>query len=144
MRFLGTFDLRLDEKGRFILPAKWRNALPEGLVILKGQDRCLYGMAESEFDDMTSAVTSAPISDKRSRDHARTLFSTASDQTPDKQGRLTVPPDLQAYAGLTRECTLVGSGTRFEIWDSEAWRRFLPDAEQQYSALDERRSAVPS
>ena len=45
----------------------------------------------------------------------------ASDETPDKQGRVTVPPDLRAYAALSKDCVVVGAGTRVEVWDAEAW-----------------------
>jgi len=135
--FLGTHSPRLDEKGRLILPAKFRDELAEGLVITKGQERCLYMRPLAEFARITEQMRQAPVTSKAARDYMRVFFAGASDEQPDKQGRITIPPALRSYAGLTRDCVVIGANTRVEIWDAQAWDSYLADQEQAFSDLSE-------
>ena len=135
--FLGTHSPRLDEKGRLILPAKYRDKLAGGLVVTRGQERCLYVFPMSEFQRITDTARIAPTSSKAARDYLRLLLSGASDEVPDKQGRLSIPATLRDYAGLDRECTVIGAGSRLEIWDSAAWTTYLEATEQAYADTSE-------
>jgi MraZ protein len=135
--FLGTYSPRLDEKGRLFLPAKFRDELAGGLVITKGQERCLYVFSAPEFARLTERLREAPLTAKGARDYSRVFFASAHDDVPDKQGRVTVPPSLREYAGLTRDCTVIGANTRVEIWDSAAWQDYLAGQEEQFSTLSE-------
>jgi len=135
--FLGTHSPRLDEKGRLFLPAKFRDELAEGIVITKGQERCLYVWPMAEFRRVTEAMSAAPVTQKTVRDYSRVFFASASDEVPDKQGRITVPPSLREYAGLTRDCVVIGANTRVEVWDAAAWEAYLADREQAFADLEE-------
>jgi MraZ protein len=135
--FLGTHTPRLDEKGRLILPAKYRDELAEGVVITKGQERCLYVWPLAEFTRVTTAMRDAQMSGKTLRDHSRVLFASASDEVPDKQGRITVPPALRQYAALDRDCVVIGANTRMEIWDAAAWETYLTAQEDSFSDASE-------
>ena len=135
--FLGTHTPRLDEKGRLFLPAKYREELAGRLVITKGQERCLYVFPEAEFGRITEALRNAPVTSKGVRDYSRVFFASASDEVPDKQGRITVPPGLREYAGLSRDCVVIGANTRLEIWDAQAWDAYLADQEEAFSAASE-------
>jgi MraZ protein len=135
--FLGTHAPRLDEKGRLILPAKYRDELAEGVVITKGQERCLYVWPLAEFTRVTNAMRDAQMSGKTLRDHSRVLFASASDEVPDKQGRVTVPPALRQYAGLDRDCVVIGANSRMEIWDAAAWEAYLAAQEESFSDASE-------
>jgi MraZ protein len=135
--FLGTHSPRLDDKGRLFLPAKYREELSGGLVITKGQERCLYVFPLAEFQRITEALRAAPVTAKAVRDYSRVFFASASDELPDKQGRITIPPALRGYAGLDRDCVVIGANTRLEIWDSQAWETYLEQSEQQFSDLSE-------
>lgn len=135
--FLGTHTPRLDDKGRLILPAKFRDELAEGLVVTKGQERCLYVWPIAEFGRITEQMRLAPVTSKGPRDFMRVLFAGASDEVPDKQGRITIPPALRAYAGLERDCVVIGANSRVEVWDAEAWDRYLAAQEQAFSDLSE-------
>lgn len=135
--FLGTHSPRLDDKGRLFLPAKYRDELAGGVVITKGQERCLYVFPEAEFQRITEALRTAPVTAKAVRDYSRVFFASASDEIPDKQGRITIPPGLRSYAGLTRDCTVIGANTRLEIWDSAAWESYLERQEPAFSELSE-------
>jgi transcriptional regulator MraZ len=135
--FLGTHSPRLDDKGRLFLPAKYREELSGGLVITKGQERCLYVFPMAEFQRITEALRAAPVTAKAVRDYSRVFFASASDELPDKQGRITIPPALRTYAGLGRDCAVIGANTRLEIWDAQAWETYLEQSEQQFSDLSE-------
>lgn len=135
--FLGTYSPRLDEKGRLILPAKYREELAEGLVLTRGQERCLYVFSVREFERVHEQLRAAPLSSKQARDYIRVFLSGASDEVPDKQGRVTIPPPLRDYAGLGRELAVIGAGTRAEIWDARAWNDYLNEKEAVFSETEE-------
>jgi MraZ protein len=135
--FLGTHAPRLDEKGRLILPAKYREELAGGVVITKGQERCLYVFPQEEFTRITEALRTAPVTAKSVRDYSRVFFASASDELPDKQGRITLPVALRAYAGLQRDCVVIGANTRLEIWDADAWTSYLTEQEDAFSDASE-------
>ena len=135
--FLGTHHPRLDEKGRLFLPAKFRDALAPGLVITRGQERCLYVLPNQEFARLYAQMRQAPVTSKAARDYQRLFLSGASSEMPDKQGRVTVPQPLRDYAGLTRDCVVIGAGPRLEVWDADAWTTYLADREDAFSELSE-------
>ena len=135
--FLGTHAPRLDEKGRLFLPAKYRDDLAGGVVITKGQERCLYVFPHDEFGRITEALRAAPVTAKAVRDYSRVFFASASDETPDKTGRITVPPSLREYAGLQRDCIVIGANTRLEIWDAAAWEAYEAQQNEAFSAASE-------
>lgn len=135
--FLGTHSPRLDEKGRLILPAKFRDELSDGLVLTRGQERCIYVFSQREFEKVHEQMREAPISSRQARDYIRVFLSGASDEVPDKQGRVTIPPALRTYAGLDRELAVIGAGSRAEIWDATAWNDYLEEKETAFSETDE-------
>ena len=130
---LGTYRPKLDDKGRLLLPAKFRPHLSAGLVMTRGQDRCLFIFPMHEFSKMYQKIRSAPVTSKEARDYQRVLLSGASDETPDKQGRISIPGVLKEYAGLNREVVVIGAGTRIEVWDALAWDQYLDANETKYS-----------
>jgi len=135
--FLGTHEPRLDEKGRLILPAKFREELSPGLVITKGQERCLYVFPAQEFLEITQTLKQAPVTAKSARDYMRVMFAGAHDEIPDRQGRITIPQGLRTYAGLEKECVVIGANTRVEIWDNKSWNAYLADREKGFAEVSE-------
>jgi MraZ protein len=135
--FLGTHEPKLDEKGRLILPAKFREELATGLVITKGQERCLYVFPQNEFLTITETLRQAPVTQKAARDYSRVMFAGAHDEIPDRQGRVTIPQSLREYASLEKECVVIGANTRVEIWDSKAWNSYLADREKNFADVSE-------
>ncbi len=134
--FLGTFPMRLDEKHRLILPAKYRPDLGQGLVMTRGQERCVYVFPQPAFEQVVTNLNAAPLSNRAARDYARMLLSGAQDEIPDKQGRVTVSPLLRNYANLTREVSVLGVGERLEIWDAGMWAEQQAAAEQPFADRD--------
>jgi len=139
--FLGTHTPRLDDKGRLFLPAKFRERLAAGLVVTRGHERCLYIFPMEEFVRRAEAMRAAPMTSKVARDYQRLFLSGASDEIPDKQGRVTIPPTLRVYAGLTRDCTVIGAGPHLELWDATAWDAYLASTEQAFS--DQAEEVIP-
>ena len=135
--FLGTYTPRLDDKGRLILPAKFRAQLAPGLVMTRGQERCLFLLPMDEFRRMHDQIRQAPVTSKKARDYLRVFLSGASDELPDKQGRISIPPMLRTYAGLDREVAVIGAGSRVEVWDLGAWESYLAEQEAGYAETAE-------
>lgn len=131
--FLGTYTPRLDDKGRLILPAKFRGQLAPGLVITRGQEHCLFVLPLEEFRQMNDRIRQAPVTSKQGRDYQRVFLSGASDELPDKQGRISIPAQLRTYAGLDRDVAVIGAGSRVEIWDLAAWETYLAEQEAGYA-----------
>ena len=118
--FLGEFHHSLDEKGRVILPSKFRDPLSRGAIISKG-DGCLFIYILEEFETVANEVREKAKLSPQAREAARSFFAGASDATPDKQGRLTLPMPLRKYASLKKEVTVLGVYSRIEIWDDNTW-----------------------
>lgn len=135
--FLGTHQLRMDEKGRIALPVRFREKLADGLVMAKGQERCVTVYPQAYFDRKSEELSRAPATSPKVRDYTRLLFASADDPTPDKQGRVVVNADLRTYADLDRDCVAIGANSYVELWNARAWAAFLADREPQFARLEE-------
>ncbi|MBO0867235.1 MAG: division/cell wall cluster transcriptional repressor MraZ [Micromonosporaceae bacterium] len=135
--FLGTHTPRLDEKGRLILPARFRDELAGGVVITKGQERCLYVFPAPEFQRIAEELQKAPVTNKAARAYSRVFFAGAHDEVPDRQGRVSIPAHLRDYAALDRELVVIGASTRVEIWDKQSWDSYLNDSEDAFASIEE-------
>ncbi|MDO5501952.1 MAG: division/cell wall cluster transcriptional repressor MraZ [Actinomycetia bacterium] len=135
--FLGTYTPRLDAKGRLFLPAKFRDELDAGVVITRGHEKSLVIYPAAEFEVHATRAMAMPTTNKRARNFARLLLSGAADQTPDAQGRISIPTHLREYAGINRDITITGMGNHLEVWDSAAWNEFVAAAEEEYSNQEE-------
>ncbi len=135
--FLGTYAPKLDDKGRIILPAKFWDELEAGIVVTRGQERCLFVYSTREFEELHERIRQAPVTSKKSRDYLRLFLSGAHSEVPDKQHRVTIPAMLRAYAGLDRELTVIGAGNHAEIWDTDAWNDYYAEQENSFSEITE-------
>jgi len=135
--FLGTHTPRLDDKGRLILPARFREELAGGVVITKGQERCLYVFPPAEFRRIAEQLQNQPVTHKAARAYGRVFFASAYDEVPDKQGRVTIPGHLRDYAGLDRDVAVIGASSRVEIWDAQAWEAYVASNEDEFATIEE-------
>ena len=119
---LGEFQHSLDAKGRVILPVRFRDQLEGGAVMARALDGCLAVYPLSEFDRLSHKLQEVRERGPRERQAARSFFSGAVEITPDKQGRVAVPPHLREYAHLERDVTVTGSFDHIEIWNAEQFR----------------------
>lgn len=136
--FLGIHTPRLDDKGRLILPARFRDELGERIVVTKGPDRCVtiypYAVFKERILDRLTAGSSASRNVRHLR---RALLAHASTETVDRQGRVTIPPALRHWAGLDRDCAVIGQGSYLEVWDSAAFAAVEASSDDVLDALDE-------
>lgn len=130
---LGTHAPKLDDKGRVILPAKFRDELQGGLVITRGQENCLYVFSSAEFASVHDKIRQAPVTSIEARNYLRVFLSGASDELPDKQGRVTIPAALRQYAGLDKDLVVIGVGARAEIWNAKSWNEYLAKQEAAFA-----------
>ena len=135
--FFGTYTPRLDDKGRLFLPAKFRDELAEGLVVTRGQERCLTVWSMGDFTSLTDRLREAPVTNKGTRDYVRMLFAAASQEVPDKQGRISIPAVLREYASLQKDVMVIGAMNRIEIWDPASWQAYSEEQEQKFSELSD-------
>jgi MraZ protein len=135
--FLGEYQHSVDSKGRVVLPAKFRDRLDGGLVVTKGQERCLYVFPIDRWEEEVAKVNNLPRTDRRSRNYARSFFGAASDQSMDGQGRIQIPQPLRDYAALTKDVAVVGVADRVEIWDAESWTANSSEADELYAGIEE-------
>lgn len=135
--FMGTYTPKLDAKGRLFLPAKFRDQLEAGLVVTRGQERCLNVYPAPQFQTLVERLSGAPLTNKGVRDYVRMFASGAFEETPDKQGRITIPPLLRGYASLTKDVVVIGSLQHVEIWDPTSWADYVDHQEPEYAGIGE-------
>lgn len=134
--FTGEHQHTLDDKGRVILPARYRDRLAGGLVFAPGQDRCIDVYPSAVFERRVEELRRLPREDGRARAIRRVFLAGAHQETPDGQGRVVIPQRLREYAGLERDLAVVGADEHVEIWDRDTWDRYRSGAEQQFAELD--------
>ncbi len=135
--FLGEYSHALDEKGRVVMPKKFREPLSDGCVVTKGQERCLYVFDLDRWDQEAARVDALPRTDRRARNYSRSFFASAADQNLDSQGRLQVPEPLREYAGLGKNVSVVGVADHIEIWDADTWASVAAEADEYYAGIEE-------
>ena len=135
--FLGEYSHSLDEKGRVVMPSKFRAGLASGCVLTKGQERCIYVFGPGRWEEESEKVLKLPRTDRRARNFSRSFFASASDQALDRSGRCHIPEPLRIYAGLTKAVTVVGVADHIEIWDPETWHSAAVEADEYYADIEE-------
>jgi transcriptional regulator MraZ len=127
--FQGANQINLDAKGRMAVPTRARDPLTQGgtvkLVLTAHPDACLLLYPTPAWEPIRAKVMAFPSLDRQASLWKRLLVGFAQEVEPDTVGRLLIPPELRAFAGITRQVMLVGQGSHFEIWDLEAWNREL-------------------
>ena len=136
---LGAYDHTLDDKNRLTLPAKFREAFIDGVVITRGLDGCLYAFRREDWDRLVDSRLSTldPLSPEGRR-LQRHFFSGASEAEHDKQGRVMIPAQLIEHAKLSKEVVVAGVNDRLEVWDRAAWRKELAEVEGSAEDVAER------
>jgi MraZ protein len=135
--FLGQYQHSLDEKGRVVVPRKFRDELKAGCVVTKGQEKCLYVFTLEQWQEESRRVSRLPRTDPRARRYSRSFFASASDQELDRQGRIQLSEALRSYADLEKDVMVVGVADRIEIWAITAWGDVAADADEFYAGIEE-------
>jgi len=132
--FYGTYTPRMDDKGRVTLPAKYRESFKNGVMLVRGQDHCVYLFTPEGFEEFAEAAINAPITDERARGYQRYMLANTDEQRPDAQGRITITPRMREYARLTKDLVITGIGLRMELWDADEWAAYEARQEAAYAA----------
>jgi MraZ protein len=136
---LGAHDHTIDDKSRLTLPAKFRQAFSEGLVLSRGIEKCLYAYPRDEWAaSVESRLRELDPLSTEGRLMQRYFFAGAAEAELDKQGRVMVPAPLSDYAGLGKEVVVAGIRDHLEIWDRAAWRAHLDEIEGSAEDVAER------
>lgn len=139
---LGEYEHTLDDKNRLTLPARFRQAFADGIVVTRGMDGCLFAYTRDDWGNLVQSrlATLDPLS-KEGRRMQRFFFSGAAETELDKQGRVGVPAALLEHAKLGRDVVVAGVHDHLEIWDRDAWRRELAEVEGSAEHVAERLAA---
>ncbi|RDI47558.1 division/cell wall cluster transcriptional repressor MraZ [Falsibacillus pallidus] len=135
--FMGEYQHNVDNKGRLIIPAKFRDYLGESFVLTRGLDQCLFGYPMSEWASVEEKLKALPLTKKDARAFTRFFFSGATDCELDKQGRINIPSTLLGYAQLEKECVIVGVSNRIEIWSKTLWEDYFIESEESFGEIAE-------
>ncbi len=134
---MGEFHHNIDEKGRLVIPTKFREELGNEFVIARGIEKCLYVYSMTEWEKLVNKLNTLPFTKKDARTFTRSFFSGATVCEFDKNGRINITSPLVSYAGLTHECVVIGVNDRLEIWSSEGFANFMDANSDQLDDIAE-------
>lgn len=135
--FMGEYHHSIDDKGRLIIPAKFREELGEKFVITRGIENCLFVYPMTNWNNITQKLEALPFTKKDARQFVRFFLSGATNAEFDKQGRINITAPLINYAKIEKECVIIGTGDRLEIWSLEDWNNFFDSAKDNMSDIAE-------
>ena len=124
---IGEYEHSLDAKGRLIMPAKLRQDMGDKFIVTKGLDGCLFAFSQNEWLNFETKLKALPLSDKNARNFVRYFLAGATECELDKQGRFLIASKLREVASLDKDVTIIGTGTRIEIWDKEKWEAHISE-----------------
>lgn len=134
---MGEYHHSIDEKGRLIIPSKFRNELGETFVVTRGLENCLFVYSVIEWEKIVTKLKTLPFTKKDARNFTRFFLSGATTLEFDKQGRINISQPLASYANLEKECVIIGVNDRLEIWSLDSWNKFFTDNQENLSDMAE-------
>ena len=134
---IGEYRHNIDDKGRIIIPAKFREEIGMKFVVTRGLDGCLFVYSMDNWNKIVSKLQTLPFTKKDARTFMRFFLSGATVCEFDKQGRINLTNSLILYAGIQKECTIIGVNDRLEIWASEKLDAIMEENELNFSTIAE-------
>ena len=135
--FIGEYHHTIDDKGRIIIPAKFRDELGSNFVVTRGIESCLFVYPNKNWDQICEKLNSLPFTRKDARIFNRFFMSGATNVELDKQGRINIAAPLISHANLEKDCVIIGTGDRLEIWSSKDWDSFFNSNKDSMSDIAE-------
>lgn len=139
--FYGEYRHTIDNKGRVIIPAKFRLIIKDKYIekfyVTRGLERCLFVFTENDWNLLEQKFKNLPLTQSTARAFSRLLFSGAYEATCDKQGRILIPNYLLQYAKITKEVLIIGVSNRIEIWDVNTWEEFSRTSIEDFERIAE-------
>ncbi|MVO99376.1 MULTISPECIES: division/cell wall cluster transcriptional repressor MraZ [Paenibacillus] len=136
--FMGEYQHNIDEKGRLIVPVKFREALGSSFVVTRGLDQCLFVYPKTEWAVLEKKLKALPLMKADARAFTRFFFSGATESELDKQGRVNIPNNLVEHAKLEKDCIVLGVSNRVEIWSKNVWENYFEQSEQSFNEIAEK------
>ncbi|GIW66772.1 MAG: transcriptional regulator MraZ [Candidatus Parcubacteria bacterium] len=139
---IGEYRYNLDNKGRLMIPAKFRNRFGVEAIITRGLENCLFVFPRDEWEKVVDKILKLPLSQFNSRAFTRLMLAGAYESQIDNQGRILIPENLRNYASLDKKVVIVGLYSRIEIWDEEKWTEYAKQSEDQAQEIAEKLSEL--
>ena len=136
--FIGEYQHTIDDKGRVIMPSKFREDLGLNFIMTKGLDNCLFVYPKKEWMILEEKLSSLPLTNRDARAFVRFFFAGATECTLDKQGRVLVPAKVREHAKLMKDAVIIGVSSRIEIWSKEEWDSYNDDDSLSYDSIAEK------
>jgi len=136
--FMGEYQHTIDDKGRMIIPSKFRDALGASFIVTRGLDQCLFVYPSSEWEVLEQKLKALPLMKSDARAFTRFFFSGATECELDKQGRVNIPNNLLQYSKLDKDCVVLGVSNRVEIWSKELWENYFDQSEESFNEIAEK------
>lgn len=134
---MGEYHHNIDDKGRLIIPSKFRNELGNQYIITKGLDKCLFVYSVDEWNKLVKDLNTLKFTKKNVRAFERFFVGGASLNEFDKQGRISITSPLIHYANINKECVIIGVNERLEIWDKDEFDKFIKENENTLEEIAE-------
>ena len=135
--FIGEYHHTIDEKGRIIIPSKFRDELGGSFVVTRGIEKCLFVYSMDNWNRICDKLNATPFTKKDARVFNRFFMSGATNVELDKQGRINISAPLISYANLIKDCVVIGTGDRLEIWSQDDWNSFFNSNKDNMSDIAE-------
>lgn len=137
---IGEFKYNIDQKGRIMIPAKFREKFGVSAIVTRGLENCLFVFPQNDWDKVVEKIMKLPLSQANSRAFVRLMLSGAHLAEIDNQGRILIPEHLRKYANLEKKVVIIGLYTRVEIWDEKRWEEYKEQSEKQAQEIAEKLS----
>ena len=134
---MGEFHHNIDDKGRLIIPSKFRSELGERFIITKGLDKCLFVYSMNEWNKIIEKLSNLQFTKKNVRAFERAFIGGASTIEFDRQGRINITSPLVHYANISKECVIIGVNERLEIWSKEEFEKYMKENDESLEEITE-------
>ena len=135
---IGEYHHNIDEKGRLIIPSKFREEIIDKAIVTRGLDGCLFVYSLENWEKIVSKLSTLPFTKKDARTFNRFFMSGATVCEFDRQGRINLPSSLVCYADLKKECTIIGVNDRLEIWATDSFNNLIEENIEAISDVAEK------
>lgn len=135
--FMGEYHHNIDEKGRLIIPSKFRYDLGEKFIVTRGLEGCLFVYSNEDWNNIINKLKELPFTNKDARIFMRMFLSGATECEIDRNGRINISTPLINYASIEKECVVIGVNDRLEIWSKEKFDNFFNENIDNYSDVAE-------
>ena len=134
---IGEYHHNIDEKGRLIIPSKFREEIGNSFVVTRGLDGCLFVYPITEWNKVVDKLKTLPFTKKDARAFLRFFLSGATECVFDRQGRISIASPLIDYANLEKECIIIGVNDRLEIWALDKFNSLMEENLEQLDVISE-------